>query len=150
VSSDEETFRRLAVELRILEGTAEALQSRMNLVRAALTELGVASMTLEGVEKEKKDTALFVPIGGGSYIKAKLESAGQVVVGIGADVAVERTMKKARENLEKRLAELKKTGTSLGQQLNEVIGKIQGHRSKLEEVTAKLRERENPKSVRKT
>ncbi|MFQ5758356.1 MAG: prefoldin subunit alpha [Candidatus Bathyarchaeia archaeon] len=150
MSSDEETFRRLAVELRILEGTAEALQSRMNLVRAALTKLRVASMTLEGVEREKKNAPLFVPIGGGSYIKAKLGSAKEVVVGIGADVAVERTMKEARANLENRIAELEKTGTSLGQQLNEVIGKIQGHRTELEEVTARLRERERTKGVRKT
>ena len=150
MSSDEETFRRLAVELRILEGTAEALQSRMNLVRAALTELRVARMTLEGVEKEKRNASLFVPIGGGSYIKAKLDSAEQVVVGIGADVAVERTMKEARENLENRIAELEKTRTSLGQQLNEVIGKIQEHRTELEEMTAKLRERERTKGVRKT
>jgi len=150
VSSDEETFRRLAVELRILEGTAEALQSRINLVRAALTELRVASMTLEGVEKEKKNASLFVPIGGGSYVKAKLDSAEEVIVGIGADVAVERTMKEARENLENRIAELAKTGNTLGQQLNDVIGKIGEHRSELEEVTAKLRERERTSGVRKT
>jgi len=150
VSSDEETFRRLAVELRILEGTAEALQSRINLVRAALTELRVASMTLEGVEKEKKNASLFVPIGGGSYVKAKLDSAEEVIVGIGADVAVERTMKEARENLENRIAELAKTGNTLGQQLNDVIGKIGEHRSELEGVTARLRERERTSGVRKT
>jgi prefoldin alpha subunit len=150
VSSDEEIFRRLAVELRILEGTAEALQSRINLVRAALTELRVASMTLEGVKKEKKDASLFVPIGGGSYIKAKLESAEEVIVGLGADVAVERTMKEARDNVENRMEELEKAGTSLGQQLNEVIVKIEEHRRELEEVTAKLREGERTRDVRKT
>jgi len=63
VSSEEETFRRLVVELRILDGTAEELQSRVNLVNAALTELRVSSMTLEGLEKEKNDAQLFVPIG---------------------------------------------------------------------------------------
>ncbi len=150
MSSDEEIFRRLAVELRILEGTAEALQSRINIVRSALTELRVASMTLEGVKKEKEDASLFVPIGGGSYIKAKLESAEEVIVGLGADVAVERTMKEARDNVENRIEELEKAGTSLGQQLNEVIVKIEEHRRELEEVTTKLRERERTRDVRKT
>ncbi|MFQ6064683.1 MAG: prefoldin subunit alpha [Candidatus Bathyarchaeia archaeon] len=147
MSSDEDTFRRLAIELRILEGTAETLQSRINLVRAALTELMVASMTLEGVEKEKKNAPLFVPIGGGSYIKARLESIKEVIVGIGAEVAVERTMKEARENLRNRTTELEKTRNSLGQQLNEVIGKIQEERAELEKVTAKLRERERTRRV---
>jgi len=150
VSGEEETFRRLVVELRILEGTAEALQSRINLVNAALTEFRVASITLEGLEKEKKATSLFVPIGGGSYIKAKLESADKVIVGMGANVAVERTVKEAKENLGNRIAELEKTRTTLGQQFAQVVGKIQDDRAKLEEITAKLREGETTKGVRKT
>ena len=149
MSSEEEVFRRLAVELRMLEGTAEALQSRVNLLNAALNELRVASMTLEGLKKEKKDAQLFVPIGGGSFIKAKLASADKVIVGVGADVAVERTMKEAKENLENRIAELEKTRTSLGQQFTQVIGKIQEDRARLEELTAKLREGERAKGVRK-
>jgi len=150
VSTEEETFRRLVVELRILEGTADTLQSRVNLVNAALTELRVASMTLEGLEKEKKDAQLFVPIGGGSYIKATLESADKVIVGIGADVAVERTMKEAKENLENRIAELEKTRTTLGQQFAQVVEKIRDGRARLEELAAKLRGEERAEGVRKT
>ncbi len=149
MSSEEEIFRRLVVELRMLEGTAEALQSRVNLVNAALTELRVSSMTLEGLEKEKKDAQLFVPIGGGSYVKAKLASADKVIVGIGADVALEKTLKDAKENLGNRIAELEKTRTSLGQQLGQVIEKIREDRTRLEELTAKLREREGARDVRK-
>jgi prefoldin alpha subunit len=149
VASEEETLRRLVVELRILEGTAQALESRLNLVNAALTELKVASMTMEGMEEEKKEAPLFVPIGGGSYIKARLESSDEVIVGLGANVAVERTLKEAKENLGNRLAELEKTRTSLGQQFAQVVEKIQEGRAKFEELTAKLREGERAKGVRK-
>ncbi|MBE0511638.1 prefoldin subunit alpha [Candidatus Bathyarchaeota archaeon] len=149
MSSEEEVFRRLVVELRMLEGTAEALQSRVNLVNAALTELRVSSMTLEGLEKEKKDAQLFVPIGGGSFVKAKLASSDKVIVGIGADVALERTMKEAKENLGNRIAELEKTRTSLGQQFAQVVEKIREDRTRLEELTAKLREGERAEGVRK-
>ena len=150
MSSEEETFRRLVVELRVLEGTAEALQSRVNLVNAALTELTIASMTLEGLEKEKKATPLFVPIGGGSYVKAKLESAEKVIVGIGANVAVERTIKEAKENLGNRIDELEKTRTALGQQFTQVLEKIRDDRARLEEIMTKLREGERAEGVRKT
>ena len=119
------------------------------MTNAAITELRVSSMTLEGLEKEKKDAQLFVPIGGGSYVKARLETAKKVVVGIGADVAVEKTMKEAKEELEAHIAELEKTREALGQQFNQVIEKIQENRGKMEEVTAKLREGEKAKGVRK-
>lgn len=150
MASEEETFRRLAVELRLLEGTAEALQSRINFVNAVLNELTVASLTLEGLEKEKKNAPLFVPIGGGSYIKAKLESADKVIVGVGANVAIERTISKAKENLGNRIADLEKNRTSLQQQITQVLNKMQDNRSKLQELTAKLNERERREGVRKT
>ncbi len=139
----------MVLESRFLEETVNALQSRINMANAALTELRVSSMTLDGLEKEKKDAQLFVPIGGGSYVKARLETAKKVVVGIGADVAVERTVKEAKEELEVRIAELEKTREALGQQLNQVVGRIQENRGKMEEVTAKLREGEKAKGVRK-
>lgn len=151
MSSEEETYRRLAVELRLLEGTAEALQSRINLVNAALAELRIASFTLEGIGKEKENSSLFVPIGGGSYIKAKLESADKVIVGMGAGVATERTIKEARGNLEKRIGELEKTRNTLQQQLTQAIGRIQDGRSKLQELAVKLSEEEEKNQrVRKT
>jgi prefoldin alpha subunit len=138
----------LALESRFLEETVNELQSRINLTNSAITELRVSSMTLEGLEKEKKGSQLFVPIGGGSYVKARLETAEKVVVGIGADVAVERTLKEAKEELEVRIAELEKTREALGQQFNQVIGRMQENRDKMEELTAKLREGENQSGVR--
>jgi len=118
------------------------------MTNAAITELRVSSMTLEGLEKEKKGSQLFVPIGGGSYVKAKLVTAKKVVVSIGADVAVERTFKDAKEELETHIAELEKTREALGQQFNQVVERIQENRGKLEEVTAKLREGEKQIGVR--
>lgn len=131
-----------------MEETVNELQSRINITNSALTELRVSSMTLEGLEKEQKDAQLFVPIGGGSYVKARLQTAKKVVVGIGADVAVERTLKVAKEELETRITELEKTRKALGQQFNQVIEKIQENRGKLEEITAKLREGERQSGVR--
>jgi prefoldin alpha subunit len=130
----------LALESRYLEETVEEIQSRINMTHAALTELKVSSLTLEGLEKEKKGTELFVPIGGGSYVKAKLETSKKVVVGVGADVAVEKTVKEAKEELETRIAELEKTREGLGQQLNQVYGRMQQNRTMMEEVMAKLRQ----------
>ena len=135
------------MESRFLEETVNELQSRINLTNSALTELRVSSMTLEGLEEEK-GAQLFVPIGGGSYVKARLETANKVVVGIGADVAVERSLKETKEELEARIAELEKTREALVQQFNQVVERIQENRGKLEEVTAKLREGEGQSGVR--
>lgn len=137
-NEDQETYRRLAVELRILEGTADAMQSRLNLISAALAELNVAKMTLEGVEKESPEAPLFVPIGGGSFVKAKLESSDKIIVGMGAGVSIEKTITEAKTTVQSRISEMEKTMMSLRQQLVQVVNRMQENRDKLEELTAKL------------
>lgn len=130
------------MESRYLEDAANELQSRISMTNSALAELRVSSLTLDGLEKEKKGSELFVPVGGGAYAKAKLETSKTVVVGIGADVAVERTVKEAKVEFEARIAELEKNREALGQQLNQVVGRLQENRARMEEVSAKLREGE--------
>ena len=144
---DQEAFRRMAVELRILEGTADAIQSRLNFIGAALTELNFAQMTLEGVEKETPEAPLFVPIGGGSFVKAKLESSEKVIVGMGAGVSIEKTMVEAKATLQNRMGEMEKTRVSLQQQLVQVVNRMQENRGKLEELTAKLNRAEQSSDV---
>jgi len=146
-SNEREAFRGLSVELRILEGSAETLQARLNLVNAAITELSMAKMTLEGVEKEAVDAPLFVPIGGGSFIKAKLDSTDKVVVGAGAGVSIERTLSEAKQTLENRVSELEKTRTSLQQQLVQIVGRIDEDRERLQDLSVKLSQAERRTSV---
>ena len=132
----------MSLESRYLEETITELQSRIKMTNSAITELRVSNLTLEGLEKEKKGTQLFVPIGGGSYAKAKLETTKNVIVSIGADVAVEKTVKEAKVELEARIAEMENARELLGQQFKQVVDRIQQNRAKMEEVTAKLRQGE--------
>ena len=144
---EQETFRRMAVELRILEGTADALQSRLNLISAAVAELNLAQMTLEGVEKENPEAPLFVPIGGGTFVKAKLESNEKVIVGMGAGVSIEKTMAEAKTTIQNRISDMGKTRVSLQQQLVQVVNRMQENRGKLEELSAKLNRAEQSGDV---
>ena len=135
----EEELRRLSVELRFLEQTAEALQSRINMVNAVITDLTYTSMALDGLEKEKENSELLVPIGGNSYIKAKLENPDKVIVGMGAGISVEKTLQEAKEIIKKRLENLEKTRMSLQQQLAQVAERIGEDREKFEKLVAELR-----------
>ncbi len=150
MSSDEETFRRLLTELRLLESTADALQNRINMINAAITELAFASATVKGLEKEKKGTPLLVPIGGGSFIKAEVSTTETMVVGMGAGVSVEKPRDEAKQIVEKRIEELENSKNSLQQQLGKVIEQMRMHREQLDEVSMRLSSRRRASDVRKT
>ena len=140
VSKEEEELRKLSVEMRFLEQTAETLQQRISMVNAAMTDLTYASMTLEDLEKEKEDAELLVPIGGSSYIKAKLANPDKVVVGLGAGVSVEKTLQEAKAIVKERLDELQKTMVSAQQQFAQIADRINAGRNRLESLLAKVRE----------
>lgn len=146
VENMEDNIRRLIVEIRLLESTAEQIQARMNLINAALAELNMASMSLEGIEKKDSDH-IFVPIGGGSYIKARLEDTDKVVYGIGAEISIEKTIKEAKEGIANRIAELNKAKAALEQQLNQVLIKMEEEKSKLRELASKLRKQSEGSNV---
>jgi prefoldin alpha subunit len=143
----EEELRRTSVELRLLEQTAEALQSRINMVNAVITDLVYANMALEGLEKEKQNSELLVPIGGNSYIKAKLENPDKVVVGMGAGVSVEKTLQEAKEIVKNRQENLEKTRIALQRQLAQVAERINVGREKFESLAAELREEKTSENV---
>lgn len=134
--SAEEEVRRLVVELRLLEGTAETLQSRMNFMNAVLAELNMANRTLEGLGEKEREDSIFVPIGGGSYIKAELENTDQVIYGIGAGVAMEKTMQEAKTEIMNRISEISKTRVALEQQLGQVLQRFNEDQARFQELTA--------------
>ena len=143
-SKIEEELRKLNLEMRFLEQTAEIIQSRINMVSAVITDLTYASMSLEGLEKEKENAELLVPIGGSSYVKVKLGSSDKVIVGMGAGVSIEKTLQEAKEIIKGRLENLEKTRSSLQNQLVQVVQKINEDREKFENLVAQLREEKTP------
>ena len=135
-SRAEEELRRLSMEMRYLEQAADALQQRISMVNAALTDINYANMTLDGIEKENESSEMLVPIGGSSYIKVKLADTNKVIIGLGSSVSVEKTLPEAKAALRERLDELEKTMHSAQQQLSQVAERINSGRSRLESMLA--------------
>jgi prefoldin alpha subunit len=124
------------MEMRYLEQTAEALQQRISMVNAALTDISYANMTLDGIEKEKENSELLIPIGGSSYVRMKLADPNKVIIGVGAGVSVEKTLPEAKAALKERLDELEKTMHAAQQQFSQVADRINSGRNRLENLVA--------------
>jgi len=146
-SKGEEELQKLGIEMRLLEQTAEALQSRMTMVNTAANDLIYAQATLEGLEKEAEKSEILVPIGGTSYIRAKLDNLDEVIVGMGAGVSVEKTREEAKEIIKRRLEDLDKTRKSIQQQYTQVAERINLDRERAEALIAVAKERKSQENV---
>jgi len=136
----EEELRRLSHEMRYLEQTAEALQQRISMVNAAITDITYANATLDGIEKEKENAEMLVPIGGSSYVKVKLADANKIIVGMGSGVSIEKSLPDAKATLKERLDELEKTMTSAQQQFSQIAERINTGRGRLESLLSDARQ----------
>jgi prefoldin alpha subunit len=146
-SKGEEELQKLSIEMRLLEQTAEALQSRMTMVNTAANDLLYAQATLEGLEKKAEKSEILVPIGGTTYIRAKLDNLDEVIVGMGAGVSVEKTREEAKEIIKRRLEDLDKTRKSIQQQYTQVAERINLDRERAEALIAVAKERKSQENV---
>ncbi len=132
--SEEDIVRQLATEIRILEGSIGALQSRLDIVRSAMNEVTLAFNTLEGLKNLKDGDSTLVPVGAGSYVRMNIADSKKLVMGVGAGVAMEKDVESSVGELKTRLEELDKARTSLQQQLDQTASRYQQDRDALEEL----------------
>lgn len=138
-----ETLGKLVYELQLVKGFVEIIQQRLGLIRAAISELQQATSTLEGIEKEELDGSILVPIGGGSHIRANLGDVKKLIVGIGADVAVEKTILEAKEGFQTRILELEKAGMSFQKQIDDASTKINGLQREIRRISETREKKED-------
>jgi prefoldin alpha subunit len=132
--SEQDPIRSLVLELQYLENTMQIIQQRISLVDAAVTEMQVAVSTIEGLEKETVGADILVPIGGGSYIHATVGNNERLIVGIGADIALEKSLSESIESYKNRMDELQKARSGLEQQLEEVASRLSKGRQELQQI----------------
>jgi prefoldin alpha subunit len=137
VASEEEQLRQGLVQQRVYEGSARTLQARLDIINAAMNEFALASSTLEGIKSQKSDADALIPVGGGSFVRAKLADISKIVVGVGAGVAIEKPIDLSITEIKDRIADLDKARTTLQEQLNQTLIRLEENREKLNEIVKK-------------
>ncbi len=133
----DDQVRQLLAEIRFLESSARVLQSRLDIVTAALSETLTAIQTLEGTREKEQDTEALLPIGSGSFLKAKLSDPKNVMIGIGAGVVLEKALEDSMKDLRVRSSDLEKARATVTQQLAQVLNQTEDYRAHLSDLVRK-------------
>ncbi|MEM2447963.1 MAG: prefoldin subunit alpha [Candidatus Bathyarchaeia archaeon] len=146
-SPSDEEINRLAAEIQLLEATLNVIKSRLDMTEATLNESRMALETLKAIESAKEGDSILVPIGAGSYVFAKIENVSKVIVGVGANVCIEKSIKESIDIVNERIAKLEQIKSSLQQQFVQASQKLEESRGSLERM---IRSREAGGSARKS
>src|SRR5256712_11897434 len=130
----DEEMRQLLVEIRMLEGSARVLSSRLDIVTGALSETQTAKQTLEGTKESGKDVEMLIPIGSGSFVKSKLEDSQHVIIGVGAGVCIEKNVEDAIPGLNMRASHMDRARVNGTQQLNQILHQNVDHLAPLHDL----------------
>lgn len=120
---DQEQQQKYA-EYQMLNNQLRQLAQEIQNVDQQAKEL---EMLIEGVEevgKAAKGTEVLASIGGGLYVKTKLENNNEFLINSGARVIATKTKEEAKALLEEQLGELRKIVANMQAQLQSGIQRI--------------------------
>lgn len=91
------------VAFRILESRLEALLKQREMISNKLLEI---QSTLNSIDEMEKSNDILFSIGSEAYATGKIADKNTLIVEVGANVALEKTVKEGKEILNTRKAEL--------------------------------------------
>ncbi len=128
--------------LRNEELKLQDLDNKINQTFAVLTELRIAKVTLEKLPDSETETLL--PIGAGILLPTEASNKKKVLINVGSDVVVEKTIPEAIEFLESRIKMIETTLSEMTKMANQTKKNIAVLRKKIDEA---LRQRQQGPTV---
>jgi prefoldin alpha subunit len=95
--------QELVVNIQILQEQAQLLAANLEQLSNYLQDLSISKATLEGVKALKKGDEILVPIGGSTFVKARIEDVENVIVGTGANVSMGKKIAEGISTMEERI-----------------------------------------------
>ncbi len=134
---DKQRLEALVNELNTYQGQAEVLQQQIETLNATIAELSVAMDTLDTVKGEDNKETL-VPIGAGSFLITELKNTDEVIIGLGAGVAVKKKIDDAKETIAEQKKELEELRDKMSSDLQKITEYIMQRSPEAEELMQKV------------
>ncbi len=122
--ASEDQIRDLVAKMQAYQGRMEALQQQANLIQASVNDVDSALKAISALEGAGEGHEMLVPIGAGSFVHAIIAKPDKVLVGLGAEISVERSVADARNIFQARRTELEKALAETNGVLNQVAGEL--------------------------
>jgi prefoldin alpha subunit len=135
--ADEQKLQELYVEFQLLTQHLKQLQQQHALLQQQMLEMASSIQSLDDMAKVKEQTEILVPLSSGVFARAKISDTGNLIVNVGANVAVSKTAGQARELMEKQLKESEQLSMKIATQIEKFSKKAVALQSQLKELLPK-------------
>jgi prefoldin alpha subunit len=140
--------QKLFEEQGTLESNMDAVQRRLELVRAVLTSYRNGLAVLEEMEKRKGGEEILISIGGNVFIEAQLANLETVTRDIGSGVRIAQGLQDAKKEIEENIANFEQQYSRLAQDYQSIVMQAASVNAQIQELAAqKQAQEEQPKGV---
>ncbi len=120
---NEQEIRQALATLEMYKTQAESLTEQQQIISFSLEEYSRARDTLGKWKDAAEGAELLVPVGGNSFVFAKVADNQKALVGVGSGVTVEKPLDEAIKTLEARINELAEAAKKVTESLTMLEGR---------------------------
>jgi prefoldin alpha subunit len=105
---NEEEMKEKYMQLQMFQKQIEQISQQAEMLNQQLNELNISQEALNQLKDTKKDTEVLATIAPGIFIKTTLQDNEKLIINVGADTTVEKTIPQVIEMLNSQKTELEK------------------------------------------
>ena len=126
-----EQLQQKYAELQLLEKHISEVQNHLELLHNQSQELAKLKENLDDLKKTRKGKQVYSQIGSGIFIKTELKDNEKILMNVGANSVVQKTIPEAQELIENQKKEVNNSIKEIESKLGEAAVQIQKTREEL-------------------
>ncbi len=113
-------LQQKVMELQLLQHQMQQIERQTQMLESQAQEMAIVQAALDEFSRCQAGSESFVAVTPGVFAKAKIEQPKNVIVNIGAGVAVEKPIQEAKQMMAEQGVELRKVQTEIIEQLQKL------------------------------
>ncbi len=116
-----EELQKKYMEMKMIEQQVSHVQNHLKLMEQQMEELMGTIQGLDEFQSLEDGSEMLVPLNNGIFTKGTLKKGNKLLINVGADVVVEKSVDGTKDLLHKQLEELKESQIELVNQLQQIV-----------------------------
>ena len=144
---DRQELEKIINELNLYKSQAEVIQQQVEAIQGSILEIETLESTIDNIKDEDSLNTL-VPVGAGSFMNAEIKNTNEVIMSVGAGVAITKSIEDAKETISSQKEELNDSLNKMIDNLQKISSVINQLSPKAEQLMAKTQGTEQQQQLK--
>lgn len=132
-------LQEVSQQLQVLSQVESELETQLQAAQSRRQDVNDA---IDALEELETDSVVQVPVGGDTYVRARIDDIDEVITSLGADFAAEQTREDALELLDDRLDQIGDGIEEIQTMLNEVRDDLEAVQGRAQQLRQQMAQRQ--------